>query len=72
MATPLPLVVTVALPVKVPLGPETGAVKVTDQPGRGLVWSSVMVATSGDVKAVLTLADWPLPVVAVIVFGCGS
>ena len=46
---------------KVPEAPLAGAVKVTVAPETGLPYWSVTVATSGLVKAVLTVALWPCP-----------
>jgi hypothetical protein len=46
---------------KVPLAPLPGAVKSTLAPETGLPWVSVTRATSGLVKAVATVADWPAP-----------
>ena len=68
VATPLPLVVACAVvdpPVKVPLAPFDGAVKVTSTPlvGFPLV---VTVALRGKAKAVLTVALCGVPPVAVI------
>lgn len=51
----------------VPLTPEAGAVKVTETPLTGLPWASVAVATNGSANAVLTVALWPSPLVAVSV-----
>src|SRR6478672_10022776 len=53
VATPFPFVVTVAVvmpPVKVPLAPLPGAVKVTATPGRGEPPVSVRVAARGCAK----------------------
>ena len=67
MATPLALVTAVAEVVKVPEAPLAGGVKVTVTPETGLPYWSVTVATSLLVKAVATVALWPLPEVAVTV-----
>ena len=68
VALPLVSVVAVAVvnpPVNVPPAPELGAVNVTTTP---LVPDPlvVTVATSGEAKAVLIVALWGVPLVAVI------
>lgn len=69
VAIPDALVVAVAVfppPVNVPLAPLPGAVNVTVTPPTGLPPVSFTVATRGAAKAVFVVADWPLPLVAVI------
>ena len=64
VASPLALVTAVVVAVelaKVPEAPVPGAVKVTVAPGTGLPKPSLTKATSGLVKAVPTVADWPEP-----------
>jgi hypothetical protein len=67
IATPLPLVVAVAVntPPKVPLAPPEGAVNVTVAPLTGLP-PLVTVACSVAANAVLTIALWPDPPLAVM------
>jgi len=69
VATPDASVATVVLdePANIPLAPEPGgALNVTTTPGTGLPPESCTVTTNGPAKAVLTLALWPPPAVAVI------
>ncbi len=47
--------------------PPSGEVNVTDTPDTGLPPESFTMATSGFVKAVLTAALWPLPLLTAIV-----
>jgi hypothetical protein len=70
VASPLELVVTthsfaVGFPpeqvANEPDAPDVGAVKVTLAPETGLPYVSVTFATSGDPKAVWTVADWGEP-----------
>ena len=76
MATPLALVVAVAVlvlvPAKVPLAPVAGAVNVTTTPLTGCDLLSSTVATSGAANAVLMAALWGVPLVAVIVAGVAA
>jgi hypothetical protein len=58
-----------APPVKVPLAPVPGAVKVTVEPATGVPLLSVTVATSGLLKAVPTPVACPDPDVALIFAG---
>src|SRR5262245_27018383 len=69
---PLALVITVALPLKEPLAPLPGAVKVTETP-----WTREPAAFLTDTarvvaKAEFTVVDWLLPVAAVTVTGASS
>ena len=69
VATPDELVLAdtvVSEPVKVPLGPVAGAVKVTVAPATGLLLASFTVAASAVVKGCVTWVLWPPPVVAVM------
>jgi hypothetical protein len=71
-ASPLaPVVALAVMPLfpKVAEAPVEGAVKVTETPETGSPKASVTVATRGFAKAVLTVADWFLPDVAVIAAG---
>ena len=65
-AMPEAFVVTVGLPVKVPLAPEPGAAKVTETPLTGLLLASLTVACSSVANAVLMVALCGVPAVAVI------
>ena len=68
VATPLALVVAVVVAVpfaKVPLAPLPGAVNVTVTPLTGLFFPSFTVACSGAPNAVLMVALWGVPLVAV-------
>ena len=73
VATPLAsvvaVVVFVSVPAKVPLAPVAGAVNVTTTPLTGCEPLSSTVATSGAANAVLMVAVWGVPLVAVIVAG---
>ena len=66
VATPLLLVVTVEEPLKVPLAPLEGAVKVTDAPLTGLLFVSRTLACSAVAKAAPTAALCGVPAVAVM------
>ena len=67
VATPDALVVPVlAPPAKVPLAPAAGTVNVTIAPLTGFPLASLTDTTSAPLNAVLTVAIWPLPLVAVI------
>ena len=69
VATPFTSVVAVVRllpPVKVPLAPDDGAVKVTSTPLVGFPFV-VTVALSGEAKAVLTVALCGVPPVAVMI-----
>lgn len=69
-AVPEVLVSAVAMlapPANAPLAPEEGAVNVTLAFATGLLLASFTTTVSALPKAVLTIADWPLPLVAVIV-----
>jgi hypothetical protein len=67
VAMPLALVVAVPALAKLPLAPLAGAVKVTVAPEMTLLKVSFTVACKAVVKAVLTVADCPLPAVAMMV-----
>ena len=71
VATPEEFVIAVfAPPAKVTLGPvPAGAVKVTVAFATALSPASVTVATSGEVKAVLTWALCPVPAVTAMLAG---
>jgi len=70
VATPDALVVAVFTPpAKVPLAPLPGAVKATVTPLTGLLNESLIVACSCVVKAVLIVAFWGVPAVAVMLAG---
>ena len=73
VATPLALVVAVAVfvlvPAKMPLAPVAGAVNVTTTPLTGCELLSSTVAASGAANAVLIGAVCGVPLVAVIVAG---
>src|SRR5437016_2700901 len=72
VATPLASVVTVAvvaLPGKVPLATDAGAVNVTCTPLKGLVPASLTVAFSWSANAALVWACCGVPPVAVIEAG---
>src|SRR3981081_3625723 len=58
---PEALVVTVALPVNVPLAPDTGAAKVTETPLTGLLLASRTVACSAVANALPTVALCGVP-----------
>src|SRR5215472_6308295 len=65
VATPLAFVVAVFTPpANVPLAPDAGGVNVTTTPLTGLPPLSVTVATNGAANAVLIVALWPEPLVA--------
>jgi hypothetical protein len=64
VAMPLPFVVTVAEPPKVPLGPEPGAAKVTLAPLTGLLPASFTVACSAVTNAVPITALCGVPAIA--------
>ena len=73
-ATPLASVATAAVfsppfPLNVPLAPLVGAVNVTVTPGTGFPPLSFTVACNGEAKAVVMVAFWGVPPVAVIVAG---
>ena len=69
VAMPSPFVTAVFTPpVKVPLAPLAGALKVTVAPLTGLLEASFTVACSC-AKAVLTVALWGVPMVAVMLAG---
>ena len=75
VATPLPLVVAVAVvkpPVKVPLAPLAGAVNVTVRPLSRLLLASLTVAPRGVPKLVFTVALCEAPLVAVMLAGTGG
>ena len=59
-------------PLKVPLAPLPGAVKVTAAPLTGLLLASVTIADMAIAKAALTNALCVVPPVAVIVAGAGA
>jgi hypothetical protein len=70
VATPAAVVLAVFTPpANVPLAPLAGGVKVTSTPLTGLLPASVTVATSGAAKAVLIVALWGVPLVAVTFVG---
>ena len=72
VAKPLELVVAVVVVeelVKVPDAPEDGAVKLTVTPGTPVPCESVTNATSGEPKALWTVADCPEPEAAEMVAG---
>ncbi len=70
VATPLAFVVAVFTPpANVPLAPLAGGVNVTTTPLTGLLEGSLTVTCSCNVNAVLTVALWGVPAVAVIVDG---
>src|SRR5271154_2118287 len=67
VATPLALVMAVfAPPANVPLAPLPGAANVAVTPLTGLLPASLTVATNGAANAVLMVAFWAVPLVAVI------
>ena len=65
VATPLAFVVAVLPPVNVPPAPLAGGVNVTTTPLTGFPPLSVTVATNAAANAVLIVALWPEPLVAV-------
>ena len=72
VATPLLLVVAAVVltpPVKIPLAPLAGAVKVTVAPLTALLLASLTVAASAAPKFVLTVALCGVPAVAVMLAG---
>ena len=72
VAMPLAFVVAVAVrtpPVKVPEGPEAGAVKVTEMPPTGLLPASVTFACRLVAKAVFPTAFCPPPAAATMLVG---
>jgi hypothetical protein len=70
VATPLAFVVAVFTPpANVPLAPLVGAVNVTTTPFTGLFDTSLTVACNGAANAVLIVALWGVPAVAVMLAG---
>jgi hypothetical protein len=67
VATPLALVVEVLPAEKVARGSLAGPVKVTKTPDTGFPKLSLTIACRGVAKAVFTVADCPLPAVAMMV-----
>ena len=65
-------VIVVRPPVKVPLGPLTGALKLMVAPGNGLLFASSNKTCNGDVKGLVIAALCGVPPVAVSVVGTAA